>query len=356
MTVDFAGLLPPLTDEQYETLKASIAANGVVDPVLIWEATGEVFDGFHRVRCCEELGVDAYPRKVMSFASEDAVIAFIYQKHFGRRSMTGAAAAQYRDWRSNTIKQMHAKGSPVEAIMQFVGCGQTTVYEALGGLRDSASEKKQARDDEIRGRAHAGESQARLADAFDLSESTVSRIVNAPPEFTPQFDGDIDTNGLCTCPQCGETHRDWEHDWKMSMYVCGVCKSVFYEDDSRLDFFCREEEEEEDDESEVDAAALPALPAPTRPFMAKPPAMVVGDLPALPPYPTAPIEVAVYRNLMLMMQSTLRYEPQTLVDAPRDAAMRRGDIALAIQFQEWLSRFVVEITERGTQPQLRRVQ
>ena len=47
MSIDFSTILPPLTPEQYETLKASIAANGVVDPVLIWEKTGEVFDGFH---------------------------------------------------------------------------------------------------------------------------------------------------------------------------------------------------------------------------------------------------------------------------------------------------------------------
>jgi site-specific DNA-methyltransferase (adenine-specific) len=52
--------LSPLTDEEFAALKADIARRGVQVPVEKDEA-GNVLDGFHRVRACQELGIKDYP-------------------------------------------------------------------------------------------------------------------------------------------------------------------------------------------------------------------------------------------------------------------------------------------------------
>ncbi len=55
--------LPPLPDEQYEALKADIAARGVLVPVIVDAETGALVDGHHRVRACRELG-RPFPRSI----------------------------------------------------------------------------------------------------------------------------------------------------------------------------------------------------------------------------------------------------------------------------------------------------
>ena len=51
MTAERWQLLPPLTDEEYASLKADIAAQGVLVPVVLDAASGEVIEGHHRLSC-----------------------------------------------------------------------------------------------------------------------------------------------------------------------------------------------------------------------------------------------------------------------------------------------------------------
>lgn len=50
-------VMPPLQAAEYEKLKESIAEQGVLVPVEKDADTGEILDGFHRMRACEELGI-----------------------------------------------------------------------------------------------------------------------------------------------------------------------------------------------------------------------------------------------------------------------------------------------------------
>src|SRR5947209_18155890 len=65
-------VLPPLPDEQYAALKADIAAQGVLVPVVLDAATGELVDGHHRVRACKELGLKFPPAVKRRFANPRA--------------------------------------------------------------------------------------------------------------------------------------------------------------------------------------------------------------------------------------------------------------------------------------------
>ena len=51
-----AGLIPAMSDEEYESLKADIAAHGQREPLVVHE--GRVLDGRHRYRACLELGLE----------------------------------------------------------------------------------------------------------------------------------------------------------------------------------------------------------------------------------------------------------------------------------------------------------
>ena len=59
MTAERWQLFPPLSDEEYAALKADIAAQGVLVPVVIDEDTGEVIEGHHRLRAWPSYGPKA---------------------------------------------------------------------------------------------------------------------------------------------------------------------------------------------------------------------------------------------------------------------------------------------------------
>jgi ParB-like nuclease domain len=53
---EYSELVPPLSTEEYESLKESIKENGLRHPIDI-NKEGVVLDGHHRYRACKELGI-----------------------------------------------------------------------------------------------------------------------------------------------------------------------------------------------------------------------------------------------------------------------------------------------------------
>ncbi len=92
----------PLSEPDFEALKASIAKIGVQNPILVDE-NGTTLDGHHRRRACEELGVDC-PQKVLTGLSEadkeDLAVTLnvtskntpLYVRAFGAARMVDSAA------------------------------------------------------------------------------------------------------------------------------------------------------------------------------------------------------------------------------------------------------------------------
>lgn len=81
-------LLPPLTDEEYDALKASIASEGVRIAVEVDE-DGNILDGHHRVKICEELGI-SYPTNVRTGMSEVEKRSFARTVNTQRRHLSQA--------------------------------------------------------------------------------------------------------------------------------------------------------------------------------------------------------------------------------------------------------------------------
>lgn len=61
--------LPPLDAAEYAALKADIARNGQVYPVITDEL-GEVLDGHHRLRVCQELGIQPHFERLAGLSDE----------------------------------------------------------------------------------------------------------------------------------------------------------------------------------------------------------------------------------------------------------------------------------------------
>ena len=82
-------IMPPLTAAEYAALKADIAAHGVQVAVELDEA-GNVLDGHHRVRACQELGIANYPSLVRVGLTEEQKIEHALALNLVRRHLTTA--------------------------------------------------------------------------------------------------------------------------------------------------------------------------------------------------------------------------------------------------------------------------
>jgi len=63
-------LLPNLSGEEFDALKADIAKRGVQVPVE-YDDAGNILDGHHRIRACEELGIEEWPCVIRGDLSEE---------------------------------------------------------------------------------------------------------------------------------------------------------------------------------------------------------------------------------------------------------------------------------------------
>ena len=81
---EFAELIPPLTDEEYRGLEASIVAEGCRDALIAW---GDILvDGHNRFKICTEHGI-AFQTLQKEFADRDAVKLWMLGNQLGRRNL-----------------------------------------------------------------------------------------------------------------------------------------------------------------------------------------------------------------------------------------------------------------------------
>lgn len=82
---EFAGLIPPLTKDEYSRLEQSILAEGCRDAIVLW---GEIIiDGHNRYKICTEHNI---PFNIiqMEFTSRDEVKLWMLQNQLSRRNLS----------------------------------------------------------------------------------------------------------------------------------------------------------------------------------------------------------------------------------------------------------------------------
>lgn len=115
-------LLPPLTADEYEALKANVAAVGILQPVITDER-GEILDGHHRAQACDELGIE-YPTVVLPGLSDDQKYEQALVLNLGRRHLT---TEQKRD----LVAKLAETGRAVRWIAKATGIPKSTVHRYL---------------------------------------------------------------------------------------------------------------------------------------------------------------------------------------------------------------------------------
>lgn len=111
---EFAGIIPPMTEEEYRGLETSILAEGCRDALVCW---GEILvDGHNRYRICEEHGIE-YRTVEREFSGRDEVMLWIMQNQLSRRNLNdfqrieivrkceNAVKAQARERQLSELKQ-----------------------------------------------------------------------------------------------------------------------------------------------------------------------------------------------------------------------------------------------------------
>ena len=81
---EFAELIPPLTEEEYKGLEASILSEGCRDALVVWNDT--LIDGHNRYRICTEHNI-AYETVQKDFADRNRALLWIINNQLSRRNL-----------------------------------------------------------------------------------------------------------------------------------------------------------------------------------------------------------------------------------------------------------------------------
>src|ERR1035441_2822471 len=126
MSHDTWQFLPELTTEEYQCLKADIAAQGVLVPLVIDADTGDVIEGHHRLKAWTELQAEGvkvppYPREVRRFATDEERIAFVVAANLFRRHLNRAQRAE-------VVARLRTEGWSLRRIGEVVGVDAATAF------------------------------------------------------------------------------------------------------------------------------------------------------------------------------------------------------------------------------------
>lgn len=117
--------MPPLSEEEYEALKADIAERGVQVPVE-YDEDGNILDGYHRVRACQELGLADWPRLVRSGFTEEQKYAHALALNLARRHLS-------REQRRELVASLRQRGWSLRRIAARLGIVEGTVRNDMQG-------------------------------------------------------------------------------------------------------------------------------------------------------------------------------------------------------------------------------
>lgn len=186
-------LLPRLTDDEYDALKADIAEHGIRVPIDVDE-NGTVIDGHHRAWIAADLNIDC-PRRVLSGLTDEDKRAHAVAVNIHRRNLS-------RDQRRDLVRRLREQGMSTRRIADAAQVPARTVANDLGspvpnGTPDpspvvGADGKTYAnrsvldeRKENVGALLDEGFTAPQIADALDLPLSTVKHVIRAVKGTAP---------------------------------------------------------------------------------------------------------------------------------------------------------------------------
>jgi hypothetical protein len=203
--------MPELDPEELDSLRAAIAANGVVVPV-VKDQHGRIIDGNHRAAIAAELGID-YPAVTVTVADDvdawdRAVSLNCARRHLNREQTRELIRAEIQRKPDESDR----------AIARQIGCSPTTVGAVRADLREWAENITKAirkQLDDMVGRVLMAAVYAHKDGVpwSNIAEQLKRETAAAVPRdeigsllwgavFTPMFDGIRSGDTDCGCRKC----------------------------------------------------------------------------------------------------------------------------------------------------------
>lgn len=113
-------LFPPLTSNEYEELKADIALRGLMVPIEKDEE-GNVLDGFHRLKICEELGLTDYPVVIRPGLTHEQKMEHALTLNLARRHLS-------EEQRKGVVSRLRLEGWSYPRIAERLNISPMTAW------------------------------------------------------------------------------------------------------------------------------------------------------------------------------------------------------------------------------------
>lgn len=154
---EFESLIPPPNADELASLEASIAENGVLDPIRVWDGHGIVLDGHNRKRIADRLGREYRTAGVVLEDRDDCKV-WIIQHQFARRNISAMQRAEL----ALKLKPLLAEKGHKNRV--------------LGGKNEACQKSDKPKVDPV-------DTKKELASAAGVSHDTIAKvekIVNSP--------------------------------------------------------------------------------------------------------------------------------------------------------------------------------
>ena len=86
-------IFPPMTPEEFESLKKSIHRNGQQVPIKVLKSTNEIIDGRHRYQACQELNIEPLIEWIEDDLKEKRLRSLVVKLNMDRRHLTPSQKA-----------------------------------------------------------------------------------------------------------------------------------------------------------------------------------------------------------------------------------------------------------------------
>lgn len=184
-------LLPALSADEYERLRADIGAHGIRQPIELDE-NGDILDGHHRKAIADELCIDC-PSVEVALEGEVARRAYVLRVNLNRRQLTSEQQKSIRQRQKEIAMEMNEDHTQQE-IGDALGVARETIRDWLtnnGGPANVAKSDHRKRTSpekvaEVLAGLGAGKSQDEIAKEVGVAQTTVSNIKFRHGNGTPR--------------------------------------------------------------------------------------------------------------------------------------------------------------------------
>lgn len=125
----FSKLLDVHTEASLKELRASIAAEGVRDPIIVWKGQNVIVDGHTRFKIATELK-KSFKTIEMEFANSAAVETWMIRNQLGRRNLSPERMTYFIGRLYSDQKQVMPAKEAAAAVAEETGVSEKTVRRA----------------------------------------------------------------------------------------------------------------------------------------------------------------------------------------------------------------------------------